>query len=858
MTSSRARASVQPVVQSLDLFDRKSGSRLERLLFNNRFIVVTVCVLITILLAFQATKVSLNASFEKTLPVQHPFVVNYLKNRGGLQGLGNAVRVVIEAPKHADGKPGSVYDAQYLATLAKINDRIFLLPGVDRPFMKSIWTPNMRWVAVTEDGLDGGPVIPDDFSFSSHASIDKVRINVQRSGEVGQIVARDGESSVIYVPLLSKDQQTGKPIDYAKFSDGLEQIRSEYQKEGYSIHITGFAKVVGDLIDGLKYIVLFFAVAVAIACLVLYAYTRCIRSTMLVVSCSLIAVVWQMGILPILKLDLDPYSVLVPFLVFAIGMSHGAQKMNGIMQDIGRGTHKLVAARYTFRRLFLAGLTALLCDAVGFGVLMLIKIPVIQSLALVASIGVAVLIFTNLVLLPILLSFTGVSRNAASRSLNEEQSDSTYAEHKKHVLWTFLDLFTQRRYAYFAITVATLLAVGGYGLSRHLQIGDLDPGAPELRADSRYNRDIAYTTAHFGASTDVFAVIIKTPDGGCSTVKTAQLIDQLEWRLKQVNGVEATRSIAAYDRELAVGLNEGNTKWFDVVSNQGLINSIIAQAPREMLNDACNTLTVLAYLRDHKATTLADVTRAAQTFADEHDSDSAHILLAAGTAGFNSATNIAVEKANREMLLWVYAAVIALCLVTFRSWRAVLCAVLPLMLTSVLCEGLMVALGIGVKLATLPVIALGVGIGVDYALYVMSITLSELRAGKSLSGAYYSALLFTGRVVLLTGVTLALGVSTWIFSPIKFQADMGALLAFMFIWNMLGALILLPALAYFMFPKSRVGVDSKAGRPDSSAPSDQSWNEPNAAVNVYGAVDLLPIIQRASTDQFGTVQSREK
>ncbi|MBN3815846.1 MMPL family transporter [Paraburkholderia sp. Se-20369] len=806
MSSAYSHADAQRVVSSLDDFDRQSGSLLERLLFNHRAIVVALCAIVTVFLAFQATRVKLNASFESTLPVQHPFVQHYLSNRGDLQGLGNAVRVVVEAPKRADGHPGSVYDSRYLATLAKISDEIFLLPGVDRPFMKSMWTPNMRWVAVTEDGLDGGPVIPDDYDASSPASLNKVRGNVMRSGEIGQIVAANGESSVIYVPLLSSDAKTGGEVDYAGITKGLERIRTKYQAQGVAIHVTGFAKIVGDLIDGIGSILGFFAAAVVIACAVLFWYTRCVRSTLLVVSCSLTAVIWQLGLLPLLHFQLDPYSVLVPFLVFAIGMSHGAQKMNGIMQDIGRGAHRLVAARYTFRRLFLAGLAALLCDAVGFAVLMVIRIPVIQSLALIASLGVAVLIFTNLVLLPILLSYTGVSQGAAARSLNAEQAEDAQngAPSALQQVWAWLDHFTHKRHAAAAVCIATVLAAGGYMVSLHLQVGDLDPGAPELRADSRYNRDAAFTAANYGASSDVFAIMVKTPDGQCASFKTAMLIDALEWRLRQLPGVEATHSIADYDRELAVGLNEGNARWFDVVPSQGLLNTIAARAPRGMMNEACSTLTVLAYLSDHKASTLSRLVSAAQQFADENDSPDAHFLLAAGTAGFDAATNIVVEKASREMLFWVYGAVILLCLIAFHSWRAVVCAVLPLMLTSILCEALMVALGIGVKVATLPVIALGVGIGVDYALYMMSIMLARIREGRSLSEAYFAALLFTGRVVLLTGVTLALGVATWIWSPIKFQADMGVLLAFMFLWNMLGALILLPALAYFMFPASTV------------------------------------------------------
>lgn len=215
-----------------------------------------------------------------------------------------------------------------------------------------------------------------------------------------------------------------------------------------------------------------------------------------------------------------------------------------------------------------------------------------------------------------------------------------------------------------------------------------------------------------------------------------------------------------------------------------------------------------AFLTDHKADTLDRVVASVQAFAHDNDSEQAQFLLAAGSAGIEAATNIVVKQASHEMLWWVYAAVCLLCLVTFRSWRAVLCAVLPLMLTSILCEALMVWLGIGVKVATLPVIALGVGIGVDYALYVMSIVLAEMRRGATLSHAYYRALQFTGKVVMLTGVTLAIGVGTWMFSPIKFQADMGVLLAFMFVWNMVGALVLLPALAYFLLPQQRLRVDT--------------------------------------------------
>ncbi|RDK06286.1 efflux RND transporter permease subunit [Cupriavidus lacunae] len=780
-------------MKTVDAFDPRSGSLIERALFNHRLIVVLLCAILTALLGWQATKLHLNASFEKTIPTHHGYIQNYLRYQNQLSGLGNSVRIAVENPK------GTIYDANYLRALRGLSDEIFLLPGVDRMKMKSLWTSSTRWVGVTEDGLEGGPVIPDGYN-ESPQSLVTLAANIARSGEIGQIVSLDARSTVIYVPLLANTPD-GRTLSYADFSDKLEALHDKYEQKGLRVHITGFAKLVGDLIDGVRAVLMFFALAVAIAAAMVFWYTRCIRSTLLVVSASLVAVVWQLGLLPTLGYTLDPYSILVPFLVFAIGMSHGAQKMNGIMQDVGRGMDKLVAARFTFRRLFLAGLTALLADAVGFAVLLVIDIQVIRELAIAASLGVAVLIFTNLILLPIMLSYTGVSPTAAVRSLRAEAADA--AGKDKHPLWAFLDRFTQRKWASVAVITAMAMGIAGYAISTQLKIGDLDPGAPELRADSRYNRDVGFMNLSYGASSDVLAVMVKTPEGACSQYDTLNKIDALEWQLRKIDGVEDTNSLARLNRRMLVGLTEGSPKWYELLSNQDMLNTVTAGAPRGLYNDSCGLLTLYVFLRDHKADTLTRVVEHVEAFARENNTQDVQFLLAAGTAGIEAATNIAVKEAWRKMLYLVYGAVVVLSFITFRSWRAVVVAVLPLMLTSVLAEALMVALGMGVKVATLPVIALGVGIGIDYALYILSVTLAELRKGKSLSESYYRALLFTGKVVMLTGVTLAIGVVTWVASPIKFQADMGLLLAFMFLWNMLGALILLPALAHFLLKPAR-------------------------------------------------------
>ena len=779
---------VAPVIKDPQQFDTRSGILLERLVFNNRLVVTLFCILLTVFLGYQSSKLMVNTSFDKMLPQSHEFIKNYQKKeiKELLRSRSNSIRIDVENLK------GDIYDTHYLQVLQEVNDAVYLMPGVDRMFVKSLWMPVVRWTKVTEEGFLGGPVMPPNYDGSAD-SIAQLKANVTRASLVGSLVANNQRSSLIFVPLLDIDANTGKPLDYAAFVHELEaKVRSK-QSNFIHIHIDGFAQLMGDLIDGLFQVMTYFALAAVLAAIIIYYYTRCLRSTLLVLGCSLVAVIWQLGAVHLLGFVLDPYSILVPFLVFAIGVSHGAQKMNGIMQDIGRGTHRYVAARYTFRRLFLAGATALAADAVGFAVLMVIDIPVIRELAMTASIGVAILVFTNLLLLPVLLSYTGVTPAAAERSLRAEARSDQGVLHG-------LSGFTERRHATITLAVASILGIGAYVISLNVQIGDLEPGASELRADSRYNRDNAFMTKNYGLSSDQFSIIVKATGGvGAYPVLLDQ--DRLAMQLRELSSVQAIASPAEFARLTTAGSYEGSPKWLTLNRDPAVLGQLIGTVAREypeLIDVTMTTGIITAYLTDHKAQTLSQVAGVARKFADTHSNQEYQFLLAGGSAGVAAATNETVERANRTMLYLVYAAVIVLCFITFRSWRAVIVAVVPLALTSIMAEALMVILGIGIKVATLPVIALGVGIGVDYALYLLSVQLSHQRAGVPLQEAYRRAIGFTGKVVALVGITLAAGVVTWALSPIKFQADMGILLTFMFVWNMVGALIGIPALSHFL------------------------------------------------------------
>ena len=773
------------------------ASFLERLIFNNRPAVILICLLVSIFLFYQATQVRPSTSFEKMIPLTHPFIQKMLEHRNDLANLGNTVRISVEA------KEGDIFTKDYMETLRQINDEVFYIPGVDRSGLKSLWSPSVRWTEVTEEGFAGGEVIPQTYDGSA-ASIEELRGNVLKSGQIGRLVANNFKSSIVDVPLLESypdpnDQGKLIKLNYQEFSHQLEEkIRDKYQAQNpnVQVHIIGFAKKVGDLIDGLIMVVLFFGAALLITFVLLYWFTWCIRSTIAVLFTTLIAVGWQLGLMHSVGFGLDPYSMLVPFLIFAIGISHGVQKINGIALQSSEAENPLMAARRTFRQLFLPGMIAILADAVGFITLLLIDIGVIRELAIGASIGVAVIVFTNLILLPVAISYVGISNKAVERSKRDAVRD--------HPFWRLLSNFAHPVVAPISVVIALAAAVGGFWYQQqNLQIGDLDQGAPELRPDSRYNQDNDFVIKNYSTSSDVLVVMVKTAPEGCSTFTTLAAMDELMWKMENTQGVQSAISMVTVSRQVIKGMNEGNLKWETLSRNQDVLNNSIARADG-LYNADCSLAPVLVFLQDHKAATLKRAVGAVQDFAAENNKEGLEFLLAAGNAGIEAATNEVISKSELLILTLVYLCVAGMCMITFRSFAATICIVLPLILTSILGNALMAFLGIGVKVATLPVIALGVGIGVDYGIYIYSRLESFLRAGLTLQEAYYQTLKSTGKAVLFTGLCLAIGVATWIFSAIKFQADMGLMLTFMFIVNMFGALWLLPALARFLIKPEKL------------------------------------------------------
>ncbi|MBL9202672.1 MAG: MMPL family transporter [Opitutaceae bacterium] len=753
-------------------------------MFRWRTPLIGVFALLTAAMGYYASRLRVDASFNQTLPLDHDYIRTFTKHQRDFGG-ANRVLVALMTQK------GDIFTPGFFAELRKVTDEVTFLPAVDRTQVQSLFTPNVRYLEVIEDGLSGGNVIPADFAPNAEGFA-RVRDNIEKSGRLGQLVANDFTGAIVSAQLQEIDPRTGAKIDYVKVAVALESIRRRVEKEtkgAVRVHIIGFAKIIGDVSDGARGVLLLFGVSIFVTALLVWHYAGRWKLAAAPVVCSLVAVLWQLGGLTWLGYGMDPFSILVPFLVFAIGVSHGVQKICSFRNEVFKGLAGAQAAKSAFMQLIVPGIVALLTDTVGFITMLVIKIPVIQELAITASLGVSVIVITNFFLLPLLLSYLHLPPSYAAwvteRRLRSDRR------------WEKLVDFMKPKPS-IAIMLGSF-ALGGWAFwkSHEVRIGDTQEGVPELHPDSRYNRDTRVITTKFNIGVDVLSVIVETVPNGCVDYEVVSLMDRFEGHIRAVPGVQTVISLPERAKLLNAGFSEGSLKWRILPRNPQTLAQVVSpiETATGLLNADGSAMPILIFLADHKAETLAAVTAATKEFAAANPSPKAKFLLASGNAGVMAATNEVVAAAEKPILLWVFGAVIALCLITFRDVRAALCIVLPLAIVSYLAYALMVYLGIGLKTSTLPVVALGVGIGVDYGIYIFARLMTALDAGDYFEDAMLVALKEAGAAVVFTGLTLAIGVSTWVFSNLKFQADMGLLLTFMFLVNMVAAIVLLPAMA---------------------------------------------------------------
>jgi hypothetical protein len=776
---------------------------LGRIVFRQRTLILVLFALVTVVMAYAAvTGLRIDTKFTKQLPLEHEYMKTFVEHQAEFGG-ANRILVAVLA------RDGNMFTPEFFQALRTATDEVFFIRGVDRARVQSLYTPNVRYTEVVEDGIQAGNVIPADFQ-PTPEGLAHVRENILKAGIVGRLVANDFSGAIVSATLQDEDPETGAPLDYIRVAQDLEQkIRNRLMGDAVQVgvstsaspvevHMIGFAKIVGDIAAGSLAVAIFALITMVLTLACVWIYIQSFKVALVPVVCSLVAVIWQLGLLVILGYGVDPLGILVPFIIFAIGVSHGVQKISAVSDAVVAGDDSMAAAQRTFRALFMPAIVALLADLVGFVTILLIPVQVIREMAITASLGVGVVILTDLILLPVLVSQLRFDSGYRGRIERRTMQLARF--------WAWLARIANRGPALVVIAIAAVLTALGWYKGRETPIGDTQAGVPELRPDSRYNIDSNIITRKFSIGVDIINVIVETEPDGCIDHDVMTAIDHFAWHMANVQGVQSVMALPSVMKIVSAGWNEGSLKWRNIPRNRDQLvqSQAYLDTSTGLFNSDCSVMPVMMFTTDHRAETIERIVQAVKEWRTTHATPKAKFRLATGNVGVMAATNEEVKAKEYPILAGVFAAVILMCLLTFRSVTGTLCVIIPLAVVSVLAYAIMALVGIGLKVSTLPMVALGVGIGVDYGIYLFSRMQEYLERGESVHDAYVHTLRVTGASVVFTGITLAIGVMTWVFSPLKFQADVGILLTFMFLVNMLGAILLLPALAAWLVKAKKV------------------------------------------------------
>jgi predicted RND superfamily exporter protein len=832
----------------------------EPIVFGRRGRTLLVLGLLTLFMAWQALHLRPETGFEKQLPLGHPYIQVFKQYQ---REFGGANLVLFAAVQ----KDGDIYNAEFLRTLRSLTDSVFFTRGMDTARVSSIFTPDVRYIEVVEDGFAGGNVVPAEYA-PTPEMFAKIRANVAKANVVGRLVANDQGGAMVFSELLELDPISKQPLDYVRMAHKIEDIRgrfmqpkmTEYRlkhdlapfkagdliRRGYSdlrwplwmesfdidhtdangqtltheipgralsatvvanpdynpnvdIHIIGFAKVVGDISDATLEVVGFFGLTLLLTLLLLWWYCGSLRIALIPLSCSTLAVVWELGFLHLFGYGLDPFAILVPFLVLSIGVSHGIQITSFWLYEVAdHGQDSFEASRATYRRLVIPGISAVLTNVVGFGTILLVPIGIVQEMAINAMFGLIAIIVCKKILLPCLLSYATLKDPVRFRE-HQRRRDAAFEP-----LWRVLSGITLKPVAATVLGISVLVYAWAEWVGQGLEIGELHDGVPELRPDSRYNKDTAAIVREFSIGVDVLKVIAESPKDGCIDSRVMTTIDDFAWRMQNTPGVQSTLSLPQMSRLVFEAFNESNPKWRALPRNaDGFVITLQPIPPSTgLLNNDCSAIPVLVFTADHKADTIDGIIAAVKKFEEEQGADApVKLRLATGNVGVMAAANDVIKETERPILLWVYLGIGICVFLSFRSFAGLICVLVPLALVSVLSYAVMVFLQIGVKVSTLPVAAFAAGIGVDYGIYIFSVLEECVNKGMTLRKAYEQTLHQTGKAVLFTALALAASVCTWLLSGLQFQVDMGILLTIMFLANAVAAVLLLPAFAAFLLKR---------------------------------------------------------
>ena len=763
--------------------------RLATIIVEKRAIILGLIIAATLCFAYFSIKIEMYTAFADLLPADHPYIRvhnRFWKTFGG----ANVVLLSVEVDR------GDIFTVPVLEKIKKLTEMIEQTPGANNYQIFSIARQKVKDVRATAWGIEVEPVMWPDVPRDPEA-IERLRDVVYSNPTVvGRLVSEDGKAALITAAFHEER------LDYAALFRRVRQAIHEAEDANTRVFAAGEPILYGWIYHHLGSIALIIALTCLTMLAILVLYYRNLNGVMIPLISALITFIWGTGFTALLGYNFEPLILVVPFLIAARTISHSIQFRERFFEELERHGDKEKAAVESAAGLIMPGSVSIVTDAVGLTVLLVAPMPILTKLAIAGSFWVLSNIVTVVILDPILCCYFPAPRQVAKGGEGH---------------WLEAPL---RAVARFCVGPAgRFVTVAGFALVivwslywyQFLTVGDSRPGSPLLWPDAPYNQSVGHINEKFQGTDHLYVIVEGQRESIMKSPQVLEKIEAFQRHMLRSPHVGASDSLVDLTRQINTVLHYNDPRWGLLPQSSDEVGGILMVAEHgsepgdfdRWVNYNFQHGRVTFFLYDHQGDTLRNVIDRASRFIEENTLEGAEFKLASGYAGVLAAANEVIARSDKLTLGLMLLAQLVFCSLGFRSLTAGLLFVGVVLMSNTFGMALMAYWNVGLNVNTLPVISLGIGFGQDYAIYIVSRAIEEYqRQGRNdLKLALVEGVATAGKAVLYTAFLISASIAFWAFSPLRFQSEMGTQLLIILTMNMLGGLLLLPAVIAWLKPR---------------------------------------------------------
>jgi predicted RND superfamily exporter protein len=759
-------------------------------LIRYRYGFLALCLLTSLFFAFQVKTLSFKTYLGDFYPLKHPYLK--IQNRlneifGGLNQISLAVEV----------KNGTILNPLTLDKVWQITNQLYLTEGINAGRVVSLSARKVKYIEANEEGFNTQWMMHDPPK--GELEIDTLKNRILRTPLVyGPIVSRDFKATLIQADFESR-------VSTRKIFSVLQDIKKQYEDDNHTVYISGQPVLQGWLDFYLPRMAQLFVVTLLVMSYVLWSAFKSKRGIFLPLLSAFMATLWGLGLTALFGYKLTPATVLAPFLVFALGVSHAVQFIKRYYEYVGKHKRNSKAAAINITRtLFVPAFTGLLTDGIAPLTLFFVPLGMVRSLAVAVGFGILSIFFSTVILVPNLLSFMKIPKRL--EVIKEERTTLT-----NKILAYFAQLAIDKRsrraviILFFALTIISLLGIS------QIIVGDKRPGTSLLYSKDPYNRAEEFISEKFATSDPYYIFVEGKGEDAFLNSQALKEMDSLQRYLERTSpGVGRSLSLVEYVKGMNMIMFAGDRKEFRIPEEDKTIAEYLflyslTGFPGDfdpVVSPNYQYANIKVDLKDHKYTTINEVlSKTEDWIRKEHKAKGIDFSYAAGNIGMLAAVNQTVAPMLTLNSLQT-SLVVFFCLFLAYGWAGSWLLFLPLIFRTLLVFGILGFLKVGLTAEIIPVVALGIGFGDDFGIYIMSRVMDELKEKQgSLKEALIESMSTSGKAVFFTGLCLTIGIATWMISPILMQARLGALLGFFIFFNAIGTLVIMPSMIMTVKPK---------------------------------------------------------